>query len=129
MFNFLRNHQTLFHSGNTIVHPHQQCPWVLFLHVLTNTCYFLIFYCCYSHPSECEVVAYCGFDLHFLCLNWSIIDLQNYVSFRYTAKWFGFIRPWCWERLKAGGEEDNRGWDGWMASPTQWTWVWASSKN
>ena len=37
-------------------------------------------------------------------------------------------RPWCWERLKAGGEGDNRGWDGWMASPTQWTWVWASFK-
>ena len=36
-------------------------------------------------------------------------------------------RPWCWERLKAGEEGDNRGWDGWMASPTQWTWVWVSS--
>ena len=36
-------------------------------------------------------------------------------------------RPWCWERLKAWGEGDDRGWDGWMASPTQWTWVWASS--
>ena len=36
-------------------------------------------------------------------------------------------RPWCWGRLKAGGEGDNRGWDGWMASQTQWTWVWASS--
>ena len=36
-------------------------------------------------------------------------------------------RPWCWERLKAGREGDDRGWDGWMASPTQWTWVWASS--
>ena len=35
-------------------------------------------------------------------------------------------RPWCWERLKAGGEGDNTGWDGWMASPTLWTWVWAS---
>ena len=35
-------------------------------------------------------------------------------------------RPWCWERLKAG-EGDNRGWDNWMASPTQWTWVWTSS--
>ena len=32
-----------------------------------------------------------------------------------------------WERLKAGGEGDNRGWDGWMASPTQWTWVWVGS--
>ena len=32
-------------------------------------------------------------------------------------------RPWCWERLRTG-EGDDRGWDGWMASPTQWTWVW-----
>ena len=38
-------------------------------------------------------------------------------------------RPWYWEMLKAGGEGDNRGWDGWMASPTQWTWVWASSRS
>ena len=36
-------------------------------------------------------------------------------------------RPWCWERLRAGGEGDDRGWDDWMASLTQWTWVWASS--
>ena len=36
-------------------------------------------------------------------------------------------RPWCWERLKEGGEGDDRGWDGWMASPTLWTWVWVSS--
>ena len=35
-------------------------------------------------------------------------------------------RPWCWERLKAGGEGNNRGWDGWMASLTWWTWVCAS---
>ena len=36
-------------------------------------------------------------------------------------------RPWCWERSKAGGEGDDRGWDGWMTSLTQWTWVWVSS--
>ena len=36
-------------------------------------------------------------------------------------------RPWCWERLKARREGDDRGWDGWMASPTQWTWVWVNS--
>ena len=36
-------------------------------------------------------------------------------------------RPWCWERLKAGREGDNRGWDDLMASPTWWTWVWVSS--
>ena len=36
-------------------------------------------------------------------------------------------RPFRWERLRAGGEGDNRGWDGWMASPTQWMWVWVNS--
>ena len=36
-------------------------------------------------------------------------------------------RPWCWERLKAGGQGDDRGWDSQMASPTRWTWVWVSS--
>ena len=36
-------------------------------------------------------------------------------------------RPWCWERLRAGGEGDGRGWDGWVASSIQWTWVWANS--
>ena len=36
-------------------------------------------------------------------------------------------RPWCWERLRAGREGGDRGWEGWMALPTQWTWVWASS--
>ena len=35
--------------------------------------------------------------------------------------------PWCWERLKARGEGDGRGWDGWMVSPTQWTGVWVNS--
>ena len=38
-----------------------------------------------------------------------------------------FEKTWCWERLKVGGEGVNRGWDGWMASPTQWTWVWVNS--
>ena len=36
-------------------------------------------------------------------------------------------RPWCWERLRVGGEGDDRGWAGWLASLTQWTWVWVGS--
>ena len=36
-------------------------------------------------------------------------------------------RPWCWERLGSGGEGDDRGWDGWVASPTQWACVWVNS--
>ena len=46
---------------------------------------------------------------------------MNCVNFNYWK------RPWCWKRLRAGGEGDDRGWEGWMASPTQWTWVWVDS--
>ena len=38
-------------------------------------------------------------------------------------------RPWCWERLRAGGEGDDRRWTGWMASPTQWARVWVDSRS
>ena len=38
-------------------------------------------------------------------------------------------RPWCWKRLKAEGEGGIRAWDGWMASLTWWTWVWAVSRS
>ena len=38
-------------------------------------------------------------------------------------------KDWCWEGLGAGGEGDGRGWDGWMASPTQWTLVWVNSRS
>ena len=37
-------------------------------------------------------------------------------------------RPWCWKRLKTGGKGDDRGWDGWMASTTQHSWIWANSR-
>ena len=43
------------------------------------------------------------------------------------SQWTHLKRPWCWERVRAGGEGDDRGWDGWMASLTQWTWVWVNS--
>ena len=46
-----------------------------------------------------------------------------------NSKNWHWKRPWCWERLKAGGEGDNRWWDGWMASPTPWTWVWVGSRS
>ena len=45
----------------------------------------------------------------------------------HVKSWAHWKRPWCWEGLGAGREGDDRGWDGWMASPTQWTWVWLNS--
>ena len=47
--------------------------------------------------------------------------------------WPPHVKSWltgkdsCWEGLRAGGEGDDRGWDGWMASPTRWIWVWVNS--
>ena len=55
------------------------------------------------------------------------------LKLQYLATWCEELthlkRPWCWERLKVGGEEDDGGWDGWMALPTQWTWVWVNSRS
>ena len=56
------------------------------------------------------------------CWNWNSNTLATWCE--ELTHW---KRPWCWEGLKAGGEGDDRGWDGWMASPTQWTWVWVNS--
>ena len=44
-----------------------------------------------------------------------------------AKSWLIWKEPDGWERLRAGGEADDRGWNGWMASPTQWTWVWVDS--
>ena len=58
------------------------------------------------------------------CWSWSSNTLATWCKDMIHWK-----RPWYWEGLKAGGEGDDRGWDGWMASPTQWTWIWASSRS
>ena len=55
------------------------------------------------------------------CWSWSSNTLATWCE--ELTHW---KRPWCWESLKAGGEGNDRGWDGWMASPTRLTWVWAS---
>ena len=61
----------------------------------------------------------------------SLEGLMLKLKFQYFATWCKELthwkRPWCWERLRAGGEGNGRGWDSWMASPTQWTWVWVNS--
>ena len=56
------------------------------------------------------------------CWSWSSNTLVTW--WEQPTHW---KRPWCWERLKTEEKGGNRGWDGWMASQTQWTWVWANS--
>ena len=56
---------------------------------------------------------------------YSLEGLMLKLKFQYFGHLTG--KDWCWEGLGAGGEGNNRGWDGWMASPTWWTWVWVNS--
>ena len=64
---------------------------------------------------------------------YSLEGLMLKLKLQYFGPWCQELthwkRPWCWERLKAEGEGGNRGWDGWMASLTCWTWVWATSRS
>ena len=46
-----------------------------------------------------------------------------------VKNWLTGKRSWCWEKLKAGGEGDDREWNGWMASSTPWRWVWIDSRS
>ena len=64
------------------------------------------------------------YSLEDWCWSWNSNTLTNW--YKEPTHW---KRPWCWERLKAGGEGDDRGWDGWMATQMQRTWVWASSRS
>ena len=64
------------------------------------------------------------YSLEGWCWSWSSNTLATWC--KELTHW---KRPWCWERLKVGGEGDDRGWDDWMASLIRWPWVWASSRS
>ena len=71
-------------------------------------------------PCLSHVHLFCEFSVQMHCslLSWDVNF--SLLTFLY---W-----PWCWERLRAGGEGGDRGWDDWIAAPpTQWTWVWVNS--
>ena len=77
-----------------------------------------------------EIIGY-SLDIHWISLN---IHWKDWCwSSNTLATWFEELthwkKPWCWERLKARGQGDDRGWDDWMALPTRWTWVWVSSRS
>ena len=72
------------------------------------------------HPKEISP----GFSLEGRCWSWNSSTLATSCEELTHSK-----RPWCWEGLGAGGEGDDRRWDGWMASLTRWTWVWVNSRS
>ena len=61
---------------------------------------------------------------------YSLEGLMLKVKLHTLATWYEELnhleRYWCWKRLKVAGEGDGKGWDGWMASLTQWSWVWVT---
>ena len=57
-----------------------------------------------------------------------INKMDNYIMATWCKQPIHWKRSWCWERLKAEGEEGNRGWDGCIASPIQWIWTWANPR-
>ena len=98
----------------------------LYIYVYIYICvciYMYIYICMYIH-----IYMYINdiLNIHWKdwCWSWSSNTLATWCE--ELTHW---KRPWCWERLKAGGEGDDRGWDGWMASWTQWTWIWVGSRS
>ena len=82
-----------------------------------------------SNQSILEISPGCSLEgmmlkLKLQCWSWNSSTLAT--SCEELTYW---KRLWCWEGLGAGGEGDNRGWDGWMASLTRWTWVWVNSES
>ena len=96
-----------------ILNPHKQIS-LNFLWELTEWLHYTFFYL--------KLILYMSVHWKDWCWSWNSNTLATW--YKELTHW---KRPWCWERLKAGGERDDRGWDGLMASPTRWTWVWVNS--
>ena len=81
-------------------------------------------------PLDCEEIqpvhprSVVGIHWKDWCWSWNSSTLAT--SCEELTHW---KRPWYWEGLGAGGEGDDRGWDGWMTSPTWWAWVWVNSRS
>ena len=78
-----------------------------------------------QHLSICLFICVSTLNIH--CNGWIWSWSSNTLA-TWCKQPIHWKRSWCWERLKAGGEGDDRGWNGWIASPTQWTWIWTSSE-
>ena len=94
----------------------------------------------FHHPKN-KPDTYGQSDFPFLQSLWNnTSSFHDFSCLDFLCKWKKFYstsceelihwkRLWCWEGLGVGGKGDGRGWDGWMASPTQWTWVWVNSRS
>ena len=140
LFSFLHSR----HQGNHISSNQMQFADVLYIAYIIML-YILIAICCFQCMSAYinsldfhyksffffSFLFYIGVELrrsvlgvHWKDWRWSWNSSTLATSCEELTHW---KRPWCWEGLGAGGEGEDRGWDGWMASPTRWAWVWVNS--
>ena len=90
---------------------------------LKNWCFWtLVLEKTLESPLDCKEISVLNIHWKDWCWSWNSNTWATWCEELTHLK-----RPWCWERLRAGGEGDNRGWDAWMASLTQWTYVWVGS--
>ena len=82
-------------------------------------------------PLECKEIqpVHSKGDQSWVFIGGTDVEAETPVLWPPAAKSLLIWKDWCWQRLRAGGEGDDRGWDGWMASPTQWTWVGVNSES
>ena len=80
-------------------------------------------------PLDCKEIQPVHFkgDQPWVFVGRTDVEAETPILWPPHAKSWLIGKDWCWEGLGAGGEGDNRGWDGWMASLTRWTWVWVNS--
>ena len=103
---------------NIYLYIRTQCRLTVYMHIYV----YIHIYTLYNHCSVLINNNIYGIYRHLICWSWNSSTLAT--SCEELTHW---KRLWGWEGLGAGVKGDNRGWDGWMVSPTQWAWVWVNS--
>ena len=114
----LRVPWTTRRSNQSILKATQSC-WY------SSTCPFF-FFLVVLFPRNTPSVAY--ENKPWIFIGRTDVEAEAPIIWPCNAKSWLIGKDWCWERLKAGGEGDDQGWDGWMTSPTQWTHIWTNSR-
>ena len=99
--------------------------------VLKNWCFWTVLEKTLESPLDCKEIqpVHPKENQSWMFIGRADVEAKTPILWLPDMKSWLIWRPWCWERLKARGEGDDRGWDSWMASPTQWTWVWVNSRS